>query len=261
MKKRWLTCRWIAFAALLTAASAWGQQAPATNTSPERNVKVLQTNGVSTEVLMPILQMEFKTFALGDNSIGVMGTSEELARAERMIATLVASTNAPSQVVQARLLVSVLSARREKAAWKVPERLQGVTSELSGLFPYQSFELLDSVPVLVSTDNGNFSMESNLPKCSPKPEAECVQLIALSAVTSKGTAVKVGSFNYRIQIPGEMFAGVPPEKEGAPAKPMAQRLQLVTTFQIGTGETLVLGKLNAPSQFDAIFVVVSRLKD
>src|SRR5690606_11508323 len=126
-----------------------------------------------------LMGSEFKTLPLGENAFRIVGNPAELARAEKMFQTLMQSMQQSSGPKQVRLLISVIGAKKSGSAGAMPERLRAVSKELTSLFSYGSYELLDEVPVVASplegafANNRLFGSDSLLPGCSHTREAEC----------------------------------------------------------------------------------------
>lgn len=256
----------------MAAMAVVAQNAPQPDAAPNpggREVKVFRTGNLPVQPISQLMGSEFKTLPLGEDAFGIVGKPAELARAEKMFQTLMQSMQQSSGPKQVRLLISVIGAKKSGSAGAMPERLRAVSKELTSLFSYGSYELLDEVPVVVApldgagfASNRLFGSDSLLPGCSDIREAACEHRFQGTAAAINGSELKISQFQYTLSIPREM---VTPSSSSAKdqSTPVRRfdRLTLSTSFQIATGQSLVLGKLNAASQQDAVFVVVTRLPD
>lgn len=257
---------------VMAAMAVVAQNAPQPDAAPNaggREVKVFRTGSLPVEPIRGMMGTEFRTLSLGEDAFGIVGNPAELARAEKMFQTLLQSMQQSSGPKQVRLLISVIGAKKAGSAGAMPERLRAVSKELTSLFSYASYELLDEVPVVVSpldgavfASNRLFGSDSLLPGCSDVREATCQYKFQGTVAAINGSELKISQFQYTLSIPREM---VTPSSSSAKdqSTPVRHydRLTLNTSFQIATGQSLVLGKLNAASQQDAVFVVVTRLPD
>lgn len=216
-----------------------------------------------------LLSNEFKTYRMGDNSVAVVDTPEQLRKVSEMVQSLNAIQRDAGSSAQTSLIISVIGASLEGSfaeGTPLPESLRPVANELKAMFPYQSYRLLDSMPVRITPSALDerisalaYQGSSRLGRCTSATEAHCTQNISISRAIS-GETVKLVNFSYRLQVP-RLQESIPATKDGKGESLVYDHLAFTTSVDIAKDQTLVVGKLNPESAQTAYFIAISRLQD
>lgn len=229
-------------------------------------IKVFPVGKLNVKYIADILRNEFRSFQVGEDSVGVFGTPSDLQRAAQMIDTLKAALPPAVPVSQETIYVSVIGASLAGQSGKFPAMLTETVKELEPIFPYKGYVLLDTFPVLVDSGTNRFSTSASmLARCAERFNMPCEQTLRLNNVKYEGDAISVELLEYRLQIPLGSKP-VKPDIEGKNAPIQTQQPDNSTFpagvssgFTLKRNQTLVLGKLSTVGGEDAIFIAVSRL--
>lgn len=249
-------------------ANASGNAASAQPAKILPEIKVFRVGKPNINSVASILGSQFRSFPVGEDSVGVLGTPDQLQLAAQMIDTLTAALSPQGPVSQETIYVSVIGASLAGQSGKFPAMLTETVKELEPIFPYKGYVLLDTFPVLVDSGSNRFSTSASmLARCAERFNKPCEQTLRLSNVKHEGDAISVELLEYRLQVPLGANT-VKPDIEGPPKNaPTPTQQPEITTFPAGVSsgftlkrnQTLVLGKLSTVGGEDAIFVAVSRL--
>ncbi len=249
-------------------ANASGNPASAQQGKILPEIKVFPVGKLNVKYIADILRNEFRSFQVGEGSVGVFGTPNDLQRAAQMIDTLKAALPPAVPVSQETIYVSVIGASLAGQSGAFPAMLMGTIKELEPIFPYKGYVLLDTFPILVDSGTNRFSSSASmLARCTERSNMPCEQTLRLNNVKYEGDAISVELLDYNLQIPigpGILKVGdeVPPTSaQGQALQPSKSKVPagIASGFTLKRNQTLVLGKLSTVGGEDAIFVVVSRL--
>lgn len=254
----------IALCACMVVFAAMAQASTEAN-----SLKVFDMDATLRDEVLRIVSTEFKAFAIGPGSIAIMDNAEGLKRADEMIRTLSNAVRSSDAQGQVRLLVSVIGATlsgTSDAGSPLPANLRPAEAELKAAFPYQTYRLLDSLPIHVTPGilgRGaalqGYGGTSVLDPCASSSGAKCIQGVSFQHAIA-GEPLKVSQFRYLLRVPRQQVLQTESPDTKA-AGETRENFEFVTSFQIAKGQTLVIGKLNPESAQTAYFIAVTRLGD
>ncbi len=248
-----------------TMLQASGQQA----SQDGKRLEVFELDPDLRIYIFEILRSEFKTFQMGANSVAVVETPERLQRAREMVQILNKIEGAQGGQTQTNLVVSVVGASLNESfaeGTALPESLRPLATELKAMFPYQTYRLLDSMPVRMTSSTLDdrslalmFQASSRLGRCTSDPLTQCIQNIGISRAIA-GEPVKLFNFSYGLRVPRPQQPTAAAQ-DGKGDGPVYEQLAFTTSVDIAKGQTLVVGKLNPENAQTAYFIAVTRLKN
>ena len=161
------------------------------------------------------------------------------------------------------LVVYMLRAMESPVDAAVPEVLQPVVEQLSSMFPYKGYQLLDTT-VLRVRDGSNAEISSTLPATAfaneqSGPAEYTVVTRAVQVFGSEATGYSVRVDDLSLGIESQQVISVGNQDGGQTRQRVTQQrhVGISTNVDIPEGQKVVVGKSSMDDSRDALFVVMT----
>ncbi|MDX2152734.1 MAG: hypothetical protein SFV54_18475 [Bryobacteraceae bacterium] len=231
---------------MLLASTAWAQQ-------PVR--KIFEIKNADVNRLAKILSIFDARLMVDENLkiISVQGDQSSMTAIEEAIKRFDVP---PPPEKNIELTVHLVFASQQAAAGaRMPAELEPVVKQLRGIFPFQSYTLLDTH--LMRTRDGTEASANSALRVPGQPDAVAgslqmaVRRASLSAV-EKSNVIRLDRLQLTLQVPTRQAT----DDKGR-AYWMHDRADIVTSVDVPEGKRTVVGKANMQNTDTAIFAVLS----
>src|ERR1700685_883053 len=239
--------KYAAVALALSQALMFGQDGNREPTSNERITKVIHVHYVRAEAVRDLIQhsVERVTANNGLNVLVVRSSPSSVAAAEQTVKEL--DVMPPSELSRnVEVTVYVIGAAKDGTESNSgPAEIEPVVRQLKAVFPYGSYQLLDSM--MIRSREGKSARSQGLLKNFPNAQTAFLSRYNVDCeLEARGEAgsdrtIRLNRFSFS--------TGVPPNPD--------IRVSVDTNLDVQDGQKVVVGNTNIDGGNSALFVVVT----
>ena len=228
----------------------------------QKIIQLKNTDAGSVNSLLQVFPVQVRFPGTASRTIAVSGSPEAIATVEEALKKLDVPPPAQKNI---ELTVYMITAGEDGGApTKMPSELEPVVKQLRGLFPYPSYQLLESFQMRMREDSGAETsgiapapLQGQPYSTGPKTMYQCKIGQAHITAGDKGNVIRLDRVNLGLRIP------MPTTMSSNSAQFTYNDVGVNTGIDVREGQKVVVGKANVTGAERSafIFVVTAKVVD